>query len=150
MKINTLLITAILSVFLLGCSNDGDEGNSNGNPNDPTAGNRLGLGESANDLLSDTEFTTLTVEFIVDDSVETNSFALSDLEDFFADRIFKDDIDFIFRQLPLPESNDYTINQVREIEDNNRTAYNGENEIAVSVLYLNGSNEQDEGNRVTL
>ena len=77
MKINTLLITAILSVFLLGCSNDGDEGNSNGNPNDPTAGNRLGLGESANDLLSDTEFTTLTVEFIVDDSVETNSFALS-------------------------------------------------------------------------
>jgi predicted Zn-dependent protease with MMP-like domain len=130
MRLNTIIIYLFVGVFLMSCSSDSDNDNGNVDPNNPKAGNQLPLGSSANDLLSDQNFSNLAIEIAVDDNVSVSNSALIDLEEFLEARTFKTNI---------------TITQ-----RNNRTLYNTEDTIAVFILYLSGQSENDEGNSVTL
>jgi len=63
MQITKFLVYLFLSsLILVGCSNDDDNSTQE---NDPSrSANLLGLGTSANDLLSDTVFKSITIEMV--------------------------------------------------------------------------------------
>lgn len=146
MRLNTVIIYLFVGIFLMGCSSDSD----NDNPNNPKAGNQLPLGSSANDLLSDQNFSNLAIEIAVDDNVSVSNSALIDLEEFLEARTFKTNITITQRTIESPEMSPYSNSEIVSIEDNNRTLYNTEDTIAVFILYLSGQSENDEGNSVTL
>ena len=150
MKMNKYLILLFVGILLSSCGSDSDNDNGGNDPNDPSSANRLALGASANDLLSDDEFTTMTIEVIVDEDVQTSTSALNDLRQFIEDRTFKTSVSITQRTIPSPGLQPYSTEEVRGIEDDNRTAFNNGSDIAVSIIYLGGSSENDEGNNVTL
>ena len=80
MRLNTIIIYLFVGVFLMSCSSDSDNDNGNVDPNNPKAGNQLPLGSSANDLLSDQNFSNLAIEIAVDDNVSVSNSALIDLK----------------------------------------------------------------------
>ena len=150
MRLNTIIIYLFVGVFLMSCSSDSDNDNGNVDPNNPKAGNQLPLGSSANDLLSDQNFSNLAIEIAVDDNVSVSNSALIDLEELLEARTFKTNITITQRTIESPEMSPYSNSEIVSIEDNNRTLYNTEDTIAVFILYLSGQSENDEGNSVTL
>ena len=150
MKMNRYLLLLFVGLFLSSCGSDSDGDDGGTDPNDPTAANKLPLGRSANDLLSDDAFTTLNIEVIVDEDVQTSASALNDLRQFIEERTFKTTVNITQRTIPSPGLQPYSTEEVRTVEDDNRTVFNNGSAIAVSILYLGGESENDEGNNVTL
>ena len=118
---------------------------------DPKADNRLALGVSAGDLLTATPFNTLTVEIAYAPNSRPNGETISNFRTMLEERLNKPGgINIIETQVPDQPGQPYTIEEVREIEDNIRTQYTQGNNIAVFVFFANGSSQNDNGNRVTL
>ena len=145
-KILSILI--ISSLILIGCSDDDDNAavqNSIPNSNAQT------LGTSANDLLSDTNFTGLTIEMVSVQGFEPTTNALNTFTTFLEERLFKPDgITFIQRTIPSSGLAPFTIDEIREIENSTRTAFNEGDEIKVFIYFADGSNEDDTNTTITL
>lgn len=144
----------ILSILLL-CSCSNDKINSNNDATDDEGGpiainknlNQKNVGDSANDLLSDENFKNLVVEvFYVDGFKPTNN-TISNFEDFLSERLNKPDgIQTELKMIPSPGQDVYTITEIRALEDNLRTEYNKDSEIAVFGLFLDGEYSENTEN----
>ncbi len=141
----------ISSFILIGCSNDDVQ--ENGGPVNsalPTS-NRQPLGSSANDLLSDTNFNSITIEMVAVQGFEPTLTAVNAFREFLEERIFKPD-GIIINQRTVSSSNNapFTIEEIAEIENNERTLFNEADNITVYVYFADGSKEDDADQQVTL
>ncbi len=140
----------LLSSFILvSCSDDDDT-----TPiNDSTSqvANLRPLGSSANDLLSATNFNSLSIEIVSVQGFEPTVTAVNEFRQFLQERLFKPD-GITITQRTVPSSNDasFTIEEIAEIENTHRTLFNQEDDIAVYVYFADGSKEDDTDEQVTL
>lgn len=137
-----------LSILVLtSCKNDDDADNTP----DPKAENRKALGTSAEDLLSADTFKSMTVELVYAPNYKPAQETIDTFKDFIRDRVNKPDgVTFIETIITNQPNAPFTIDEIRAIEDTNRTQYTVGDDIAVYVFFSNGSSENDTDTTVTL
>lgn len=139
----------ILLTVLGSCSDD--EGSlSSGNGNSQNLNNRS-TGASANELLSETTYTNLIIEAVYVDGFRPEASSLNNLVSFLDSRLNKSGgISIIERDIPAQPYDTYTIEEVRQVEDEFRTQFSSGNTIAVFVLFAENASASDSGNNVVL
>lgn len=150
-KIYKLLALFIIVIGVNACSSE-DDSSSNGGTNgdDPNSNNR-NTGASANELLSAATFNNLVIEAAYVDGSRPEQASLDNLVTFLNERLNKPDgITIVERAIPAQSFGTYTIDEVRQVEDEFRTQFNNGDTIAVFVLFTEEASDADEGNRVTL
>ncbi len=150
MQITKLLAYLLFSSFILISCSDDDDNTSLETAAIP-ASNQQPLGSSANDLLSSTNFNSLTVEMISVQGFEPTTTAVNAFRQFLEERLFKPD-GIVINQRSVPSSNQapFTIQEIAAIEANTRSIFNAGDEITVYVYFADGGNEEDSNQQVTL
>ncbi|WP_222984847.1 hypothetical protein [Flagellimonas meishanensis] len=139
--------TAIYLIFtigvLLGCSRDSDvtsPQNSTGNK----SANLLATGASANDILSNSNFDQLLIEIAFVQGFRPTDEALTSFELFLRQRTFKQNIQFTFNQLPSPNEETLLLDEIVELESENRTVYNQGNTLAIYIYFADAPADSDD------
>lgn len=147
-KIYRALLVFSLALFTVGCSKDDPSGGRN--KIDKSA-NLKSLGTSAHDLLSDDKFTSMNIEIDYVTGYQPSTKALQGFKKFLEERTFKPDgITITTRAVESSNKAPFDIDEIDAIEKENRTNYNTGDEIAVYIYYADGSNENDEADKVIL
>ena len=127
------------------------------NPDDPGSGgvdrsaNLKALGASASDLLSDATFTSMNIEIVYVEGNKPTDESISIFRDFIQSRVYKPDgINITLRAVNSSGKAPFDIDEVVEIERNERTAYNVGDEIAVWIYFADGSNDKDTNDKFVL
>lgn len=116
-----------------------------------TQSNKLSVGASANDLLSDTTFSSLVVEVVYVEGFEPSQTAISNFVSFLENRTFKPNgITVQKRAISSPGLTPYTNQEIVAIEDSNRLLYNDDNQIAVWAFFADGSSANNTDSGVVL
>ena len=116
-----------------------------------TQSNKLSVGASANDLLSDTTFSSLVVEVVYVEGFEPSQTAISNFVSFLENRTFKPNgITVQKRAISSPGLTPYTNQEIAAIEDSNRLLYNNANQIAVWAFFADGSSANNTDSGVVL
>ncbi len=142
-KIRILIILLTIGLFL-NCSKDSDD-----SPNgiDKSA-NLLATGASANDILSNIKFTTLLIEAAYVDGFRPTAETMNNFETYLGERTFKDNIQVVYRQLPSPNEETLTLQEIADLESENRTEYNNGETLAIYIYFADApsdSDDEDEG-----
>jgi hypothetical protein len=148
-KIVQFLYLFIIAIGIIACTSDESDGNGgNGNSDLSYA---LTTGASANALLSDARFDEIIIEAVYAGGFKPEQSSLNNLVAFLNARLHKPNgISIIEREVPAQGLGTYSIEEVRDIEDNLRTQFSTDNTLAVFVFFAEESNESDTGSRVVL
>lgn len=137
----------ILTVFLLvlSCSKDkvggtvtvtDDDGNTQ--MIDPSA-NKKSVGDSAKELLSGQNFDTLSLEVFYVKGFEPTSTTLKNFKSFLGNRLHKSGgIKINLKEIQSPGKTVYSITDIKDLENDIRTTYNDEGNIAVFGIFIDG------------
>ncbi|GAB5401405.1 MAG: hypothetical protein Aureis2KO_29900 [Aureisphaera sp.] len=134
-------------VFVLGCKNDDDEQVVN----DPFAENRKGLGSSAEEILGSDLYTRLTIELAYSTTFEPTEIAKTNFRNFIEGLVNKPGgVNFVETPIQDQPGAPFSIEEIRNIEDDIRTQYTEGNNLAVFVFFSNGRSSNDTETTVTL
>ena len=149
-----LLFGFFMAISFQACSKDSLSNNDNpdgGENGDSISANQRPTGSSANDLLSDDNFTSMVIEVAYIDGFAPTQNTINNLISFLENRTYKPNgISVITTEIPQIENTSYTIQDIIDIEDTNRTKYNTSNQIAVWILFIDGESASNSNNGVVL
>ncbi len=149
MKVSSVKLLIILFSFLIISSCKDDD--SDELINDPKAENLKALGDSAEDLLSDDIYKSLTVEFLITNGYRPMQASLDNFKDFLNTRLNKSGgITYVETNIPNPSGSPFSLSEIRDIETEERTQYSTGDDIAVYVFFSNGNFAGDTNSSVTL
>nr|WP_152557964.1 membrane metalloprotease [Nonlabens ulvanivorans] len=147
-KIFQLLCLLIILAGLNACSSDKDQDN---NGDSSQFSYTLNTGASANELLSDTRFTKIVIEAVYVDGFRPEQASLNNLLSFLNNRLHKPGgISIVEREIPAQSLGNYSIAEVRQLEDDIRTQFSLDDTLTIFVLFADQSSENDSGNSVIL
>lgn len=137
--------------LLMGCSKDSTPTSTDSNAN-LRAGNLLATGASARDLLSNDVYDKLLIEIDYVTGFAPTAEAIANFEEFLRHHSFKEDIEFIYTALSSPNEQSLNLDEVVELERENRDEYNSGSTITVHIYFADAPAETDdeENNLVTL
>ena len=145
-KFSKFLLLFALLLVVNACKKDDDT-----NAIDERAENLLGLGVSAEDILSDDIYQTLVVELVYSPGFRPEQETIDNFRLFLNQRVNKPGgILIVENEIDPPQGAPYTTAEIREIENANRTRYTNGDEIAVYVFFANGNASGDTASTVTL
>lgn len=131
----------------MSCSSDDSQNDALNN----TQANKLNVGASANDLLSDTTFSSLVVEVVYVEGFEPSQTAISNFVSFLENRTYKPNgITVQKRAISPPGLTPYTNQEIIAIEDANRLLFNNSNQIAVWAFFADGASANNTDSGVVL
>jgi len=134
--------------ILFSCSSDDDSGTSEDNSK---AENLKPLGVSASDLLSQNDYTSLTVELAFSSGYRPMQQSIDDFKTFLNSRINKPDgITFIETEITTPLVNTQSLEEIKELEAEQRTQYTVGDDIAVFIYFTHAKADTDTETSVTL
>ncbi|TJY37239.1 membrane metalloprotease [Pontimicrobium aquaticum] len=137
-----------LIMIILSCSS---EGVNQENPVNNTIENKKTTGSSSNDLLSDDTFTSIIIELVYVENYKPTQSAINNFRSFLEARINKPNgITIEIRAISSHGTAPYSIEDIINIEDENRTKFNTNNQIAVWVFFADGSSASNTNNGVVL
>lgn len=144
-----ILIALILSATVVGCSKESI--NQDSEAQNTVINNRQTTGASANDLLSDETFTSMVIEIVYVNGFEPTQQSINNFVSFLESRTFKPNgITIEKRAIPSPGKETFSIDDIADIEKEERIHYNTDTKIAVWALFIDGKSENDSSNTVTL
>lgn len=149
MKIYKYLLLLLLIAF--SCSKDNDkitviDDDGNMQTIDPSA-NRKSVGDSASDLLSGQSSDSLFLELFYVEGLKPTDNTIANFQAFLENRLNKPGgIQMTLKQIESPGQSIYSINDIRDLEDDIRTAYNSDNKIAVSGIFIDGEYSENTEN----
>jgi hypothetical protein len=129
-------------ILVAACSKNSD-GPTPPDPIDKTA-NLLATGDSANDILSNNTFTKLLVEIAYVTGFQPSAEAMNNFQAFLQQRTFKQDIEIQYLELPSPNENDLSLQEVADLETENRTAYNDGSTLAIYIYFADAPSDTDD------
>lgn len=148
-----LRITLAALLFLISCSeNDQDTiDNTSGSGNNPNSYPiNQSVGFSANDILSGNNYNVISIDLMYVDGFKPEQSTLNNLTQFLLEHTFKTNINIIPRLIPNTGIENYSLNDVRNLEDQHRNEFTEGNTIAISALFLNGASASNQGNSTVL
>lgn len=135
-------------VFLTACSSDGNGGTGPIEDDDPIevdrSQNLLATGASANDLLSNTNFDRILIEAAYVEGFRPAQQTMTNFIAFLQQHTFKENIDVSYLELPSPDEETLTLQEIANLETENRTAYNNGTTIAVYIYFADAPSDGDE------
>ncbi len=141
-------IAIILFAFLLQACSKNEINNSNSNI---TIANKKQTGTSAHDLLSDDIFSSTVIEVVYVEGFAPTQTAIDNFVSFIKARTYKPGgVSVITRSVVSPGKSKYTIEDIRDIEDANRTEYNTNSSIAVWAFFVDGESDKNTTDSVIL
>lgn len=149
MKIFKPALVFILLLLMVACSKDSED--QDGNPGVNKSANLKALGASANELLDDAKFTSLTIEVVYVTGFKPTDVALNNLSQFLLKHTFKPDgIKITTRAVASSNKAPFSIEEIAQIEREERSIFNAGDEISVFIYVADGSNINDEDDKVVL
>lgn len=128
------LIICILLFLLLGCK--GETTTVSGIAN----GNNEAVGTSANDLLSDARYDELIVELAYVQGMRPEPQTISNFKAFLENHLNKPQgVQIVEKPITVTRKNNYTLADIRSIEDTHRTKFNINSRIAIFALCIDGA-----------
>lgn len=106
--------------------------------------NLRGTGDSANDLLSNDTFTKLKIEIAYVTGFRPTVAAMNDFVTFVRQHTFKQDIELIYTELPSPEKESLSIQEIADLELENRTVYNEGETLGVYIYFADAPDDNDD------
>ncbi len=148
MKIKNSILLLILVGLFHSCSKDNhSENQENININD----NKQATGSSSNDLLSDNQFTRMEIELVYVDGFEPTQETINNFISFLESRTYKPDGILVEkRKITSPGIDKFSIEDIADIENENRKKYNNGNTITVWALFVDGESDKNDNNNVVL
>ncbi len=145
------LFTLLSFGLLLSCSKDSDISSPDSNTN-LKAGNLLSTGASARDILSNDTYDKLLIEIDYVTGFAPTAGAIANFEEFLLARTHKETIEFNYTALSSPNEEALTLDEVVELESENRDEYNDGSTLAIHIYFADAPSESDEEgeNLVTL
>ncbi|UJH66632.1 hypothetical protein [Allomuricauda sp. SCSIO 65647] len=142
-------LLGILFIFSLSCSNDNGDGPGSGTDDDGQGGvdksaNLLTTGASANDILSNTNFDKLQIQIAYVTGFRPTQQTIDNFQDYLRQHTFKEDIEIIYNELPSPNEETLTLQEIANLEDENRTAYNDGSTLAVYIYFADAPADGDD------
>ncbi|GAA4270635.1 membrane metalloprotease [Hyunsoonleella aestuarii] len=135
------LFFVILLTFFYSCSKD-DTSNSENTVN--VFDNRQATGSSANDILSDAIFKSIIVELVFVEGLEPTQTAIDNFVSFLQARTFKPQgITVEKRSISSMGKAVYSIEEIADVEREERINYNTDDEIAIWAYFTDGKSEND-------
>ena len=141
-------IYLFLFLVIISCSNDDDATI----PIDETKVENLKpLGTSASDLLSQNTYSSLTVELAFRSGYRPTQRTIDDFKTFIENRVHKPDgIIFVETEISSPFVDIQTLDDIKEIENEQRNYYTLEDDIAVFIYFTDAKSSSDTDTTVTL
>ena len=150
MNFRKILSLGFFILVFLGCSKDNSSLEERNSGIDKSANLRT-LGASANELLSDEKFTSIRIEMVYVPGYEPSQKTLDNLIDFLTERTFKPDgVSITTRAVATSGKAPFNIDEIVEIEAEERLLFNAGDEIAVYIYFADGSNDGDSNTKVIL
>ncbi|PCJ94522.1 MAG: hypothetical protein COA50_12235 [Flavobacteriaceae bacterium] len=153
MKKYRYLVLVLFSVILLNCSKDSsDDVTPPDNQNIDKSANLLGTGASASDILGNANFTDLIIEIAYVDGFRPTVEAMNAFRTFLLERTFKQDIQLVYNELPSPNEDTLTLQEIADIETEHRTIFNDGTTMGIYIYFADAPSDgdDDEENLVTL
>lgn len=144
MKINPILVLSAFFLLLLGCSGSSDDDGPEPPPTIDKSGNLMATGSSANDILSNDTFTRLRIEIAYVTGFRPTPRAIENFVNFVRLRTFKQDIELIYTELPPTDEESLTLEEVAQLESENRTAYNEGDTLAIYIYFADAPADDDD------
>lgn len=142
MKKKIFIAFILVLGFVIGCSNDSDDAPTTQNVN--KSANLQATGSSANDFLSNTNFDRLLVEIAYVEGFQPSGQTVANFEDYLRERTFKQNIEFSFKSLSSPNEETLVLEEISELENENRTAYNDGTTLAVYIYFADAPSDGDD------
>jgi hypothetical protein len=131
----TLIVLIFASLLTAGCKTSVLEDITS-----PEALHSRAVGASANELLSNEKFKSLKIEIQYMTGFAPDAAALNHLQNFLSTHINKPDgITIVTKEISPSSSSPLSVNQIIEIEKQNRSVFSSDDQIALFILYTNGS-----------
>ncbi|WP_350287246.1 hypothetical protein [uncultured Croceitalea sp.] len=148
MNIRSFLHAILAIVLLVSCSSS-DNNTSTPNEDDGPAQvdksqNLLATGASANDILSNSRFDKLVIEAAYAPGFRPSDAAMSGFQDFLRANTFKTDIEIIYREIASTGQEFLTLDEIDELEQDNRTAYNDGSTLAIYIFFADAASDGDD------
>lgn len=138
-----IFITLILVFgFIIGCSNDSDDTPTTQNID--KSANLQATGSSANDFLSNSNFDRLLIEIGYVEGFQPTQQTVVNFENYLRERTFKQNIEFSFKSLSSPNEETLVLEEIAELEDENRTAYNNGTTLAIYIYFADAPSDGDD------
>ena len=144
-----------LSLIFFSCSNDASNQKeevliTDEDGNEETVDlslNKKPVGESANDMLAGNTFDAIRFELFYVEGLEPTTNTISNFESFLSERLNKPEgIEIELKQIASPGKTVYSINEIRDLEDDIRTKYNSQKEVAVFGIFIDGEYSENTEN----
>lgn len=114
------------------------------NPNAPEYLHNRPVGASANELLSSEKYTSLKIEVQYMTGYQPDAAALNHLQNTLSSLLNKPGgITIVTKEIPASGKQVLSLDDVTTIEKSNRTAFTNGSEIAICILYTNGTYNDD-------
>lgn len=107
-------------------------------------GNLKGSGESANDILSNANFDKMLIEIGYVKNFKPSDGAMNSLTAYLKQHSFKDNIEVIYKELSSPNKETLTLNDIDDLEQENRTAYNDGKTLAFYIYFADAPSDDDD------
>ncbi|MFD0963316.1 membrane metalloprotease [Pseudofulvibacter geojedonensis] len=149
MKNKILYLIAL--ILVISCSKDESTNNndSQGGANN-TYPYKQSVGYSANDILSGNNFQEIEIDLMYINGFRPEQNSINNVIEFIEERTFKTTVTITPRLIEDTNINSYTIDNIKNLEDSNRTLFTQDNKITISALFVNGSSSSNNGNNVVL
>ncbi|MDC6352575.1 hypothetical protein PP178_13520 [Zeaxanthinibacter sp. PT1] len=154
---NSAKLVWVALVLLVACSKSNNQDGVPSQSVDPEptidkTANLKATGASANEILSNAEFDDLLIEIAYVEGFKPTDEAMANFVSFLQERTFKQNITIEYLALPSPGEENYTTQEIANLESDNRTAYNNGNTLAIYIFFADAPSEGDneEEGRVTL
>lgn len=146
-----LLPFIIIPLFFVACSSSDDGGTPTETPTDDgpigivdKSQNLLATGASANDLLSNSNFDRLLVQIAFVEGFRPTSETMDNFMQYLQERTFKQDVEIDFLELESPNEDTLTLQEIADLENENRTAYNDGTTLAVYIYFADAPSDDDD------
>lgn len=133
----------ILGLFL-GCSKKNNSNGSSDSEDVNKSQNLLAVGDSARDLLANDNFSNLLIEVAYVQGFRPTDETMITFENYLRERTFKENIEMRYVALPSPNQEDLTIQEVANLEEENRTAFNDGDTLAIYIYFADAPDADDD------
>ena len=138
-------MSLLFLVLLIGCSKSSNEPDAvePDPPIDKTA-NLQGTGDSANDILSNTDFDKILIEAAYVTGFRPTQEAMDNFVDFLRLHTFKQNIEVSYKSLDSPNEETLSLQEIADLESEHRTAYNNGKTLAIYIYFADAPAEDDD------
>ena len=142
MEVKSKILALFTLVFLIAASCSTEE---------EIAPDNKPLGVSANSFLSDENFTSLEVEVVYVTGYEPTQTSISAVKTFLVKYLNKPGgITVKLRAIPAPDLGTYSLSEVKQIEDENRTSFTSGNKLSTFIFIADNKSDSSTSKNVVL